>query len=117
LTIAIADAFSDALAIHISEESERKHTTREIWEATISTFLSKFVFALTFLLPLSFFPLSFAILVSVVYGLALIGIFSFYIAKEEGIGRWKVVIEHLLIALVVVGVTHYVGDWIRKIFV
>ncbi|HIE31931.1 MAG TPA: hypothetical protein EYP67_06070, partial [Methanosarcinales archaeon] len=26
LTIAIADAFSDALGIHVSEESESKHT-------------------------------------------------------------------------------------------
>ncbi|MGB6865995.1 MAG: VIT1/CCC1 transporter family protein, partial [Candidatus Aminicenantaceae bacterium] len=48
LTIAIADSFSDALGIHISEESENKHTKKEIWESTISTFLSKFVFALTF---------------------------------------------------------------------
>jgi len=46
LIIAIADAFSDALGIHISEESEGKHTTKEIWESTIATFLAKFVFAL-----------------------------------------------------------------------
>ncbi|GAI78411.1 unnamed protein product [marine sediment metagenome] len=30
LTIAIADSFSDALGIHVSEESEGKHTEREI---------------------------------------------------------------------------------------
>ena len=30
LTIAIADAFSDALGIHISEESENRHTAKEI---------------------------------------------------------------------------------------
>jgi VIT1/CCC1 family predicted Fe2+/Mn2+ transporter len=51
LTIAIADALSDALGIHISEESENKHTTKEIWESTISTFFSKFIFALTFVIP------------------------------------------------------------------
>ena len=34
LVIAVADALSDALGIHISEESENKHTQREIWEAT-----------------------------------------------------------------------------------
>jgi hypothetical protein len=28
LTIAIADAFSDALAIHVAEESENQHTAR-----------------------------------------------------------------------------------------
>ncbi len=45
LTIAIADAFSDALGIHISEESENKHTEKEIWISTIATFLAKFLFA------------------------------------------------------------------------
>ncbi len=55
LIIAIADAFSDALGIHISEESENKHDTKEIWESTIFTFLSKFVFALTFIAPFLLF--------------------------------------------------------------
>ena len=42
-TIAIADAFSDALGLHVSEEAEDIHSDREIWESTISTFFSKFV--------------------------------------------------------------------------
>ena len=57
LTIAIADSFSDALGIHISEESENRHTTREIWEATMATFASKFVFALSFIVPVLLFEL------------------------------------------------------------
>jgi hypothetical protein len=52
LTIAIADAFSDALGIHISEESEGKHNSREIWESTICTFFAKFVFSLIFIIPI-----------------------------------------------------------------
>lgn len=116
LTIAIADAFSDALGIHISEESENKHTTREIWESTISTFLFKFIFALTFILPVLLLQLSTAIIVSVVWSLSLLGIVSYYIAKEQREKPWKVVGEHLIIALVVVVMTHYVGDWISSTF-
>ena len=116
LIIAIADAFSDALGIHISEESENKHTTKEIWESTISTFLSKFVIALTFIIPLLLFQLSKAIIVSMVWGLSLLGIFSFYIAKEQKVKPWKVIVEHLLIALVVIIITHYIGDWIGSTF-
>ncbi|OGP55629.1 MAG: hypothetical protein A2Y65_00485 [Deltaproteobacteria bacterium RBG_13_52_11] len=114
LIIAIADAFSDALGIHISEESENKHTTLEIWEATIATFLAKFVFASTFIVPLLLFPLATAIIVSVVYGLLLLSLFSFYMAKGQGEKPWKVIAEHLLIAVVVVIVTHYVGDGVRR---
>jgi len=116
LIIAIADAFSDALGIHISEESENKHTTKEIWESTISTFLSKFVIALTFIIPLLLFQLPKAIIVSMVWGLSLLGIFSFYIAKEQKIKPWKVIVEHLLIALVVIIITHHIGDWIGSTF-
>jgi VIT1/CCC1 family predicted Fe2+/Mn2+ transporter len=35
LTIAIADSFSDALGIHISEESQGQHTEKEVWESNI----------------------------------------------------------------------------------
>ena len=116
LTIAIADAFSDALGIHISEESENTHTTREIWESTISTFLSKFFFAVTFVVPVLLLPLATAIIVSIVWGLSLLGIFSFYMAKEQKVKPWKVISEHLLIALMVIVITHYVGVWISSTF-
>lgn len=114
LTIAIADAFSDALGIHVSEESEQKHTTKEIWESTISTFFSKLIFALTFIIPVLLFELPMAIMVSVVWGLLVLGIFSFKIAKEQKAAPWKMVGEHLIIALVVIVITHYVGDWISS---
>ena len=67
LMIAIADAFSDALGIHVSEESENKHTAKEIWESTIATFFSKFIFALTFIVPIMLFPLPAAIIISIIY--------------------------------------------------
>jgi len=116
LTVAIADAFSDALGIHISEEADCKHTTKEVWESTISTFLSKFVFALTFVAPTLLFQLSTGIIVSVIWGLSLLGIFSFQIAKERKAEPWKVVTEHLVIALIVIIITHYVGEWINSTF-
>lgn len=116
LTIAIADAFSDALGIHISEESESKHTPKEIWLSAISTFLSKLIFALTFIIPVLLFKLSTAIMVSVIWGLSLLGIFSFRIAKEQKVEPWRMVAEHMLVALAVVIITHYLGDWIASRF-
>lgn len=116
LIIAIADAFSDALGIHISEESEKKHLTREIWESTIATFFSKFVFALIFIIPVLLLELPVAIVVSVVLGLFMLGVFSFIMAKEQKVKPWKVVTEHLIIALIVIAITHYLGDWISSKF-
>lgn len=116
ITIAIADAFSDALGIHISEESENKHTAKEIWEATIFTFLFKFTFAVTFIVPVLVCPLGTAIIVSVAWGLSLLGIFSFYMAKEQKAKPGNVISEHLLTALAVVAVTYYVGIWVGSTF-
>ncbi|OIO07399.1 hypothetical protein CO115_04315 [Candidatus Falkowbacteria bacterium CG_4_9_14_3_um_filter_36_9] len=115
LIIAIADALSDALGIHISEESEKNHSTKEIWEATGSTFFSKFVFSLLFILPFIFFPLLSAIIISIIIGLLLIIIFSYFIAKRKNISPYSVVSEHLIIAVLVIVITHYIGDLVAKI--
>ncbi|MBU1026914.1 MAG: VIT1/CCC1 transporter family protein [Candidatus Margulisbacteria bacterium] len=116
LTIAVADAFSDALGIHISEESENKHTTREIWESTVSTFLFKFIFALTFIVPVLLFQLSLAVIVSLVWGFSLLGLLSYNMAKEQNEKPWNVVLEHWLVALMVVVLTNYIGSFIATKF-
>lgn len=112
LTIAIADAFSDALGIHVSEESENVHTVKQIWAATAATFLAKSLFALTFAVPVILLPLSTAIGVSLAWGLAILAILSYAMAKSQGEAPWKIVGEHVLIALVVIGITRLVGDWV-----
>ncbi len=116
LTIAIADAFSDALGVHISEEAENKHTDREIWEATFSTLFSKFIFAMTFVVPVLLFPLSEALTVSVLWGLSLILVFSYFMAKQQKAKPLNVIAEHLVIAVLVILITNYVGAWIGSVF-
>ncbi len=112
LTIAIADAFSDALGIHISEESENKHTPKEIWISTMATFLSKFLFATSFIIPVLIFELSTALLISIVWGLSVLSIVSYIIAKEQGNKPYGVIAEHLVIAVIVIILTHLTGNMI-----
>lgn len=112
IAIAIADAFSDAAGIHVAEEAENRHGTREIWEATLSTFFSKFVFALTFVVPVLLFELPVAIWLSIGWGLSLIIIFSYHIATKQGVKPYAVVVEHVAIVVLVIVTTHYVGKWI-----
>jgi len=114
VTIAIADAFSDALGIHISEESENTRTTKQIWASTVATFVSKFFFALTFVIPVLFLRLSTAIIVSLVWGLSILTLLSYFVARAQANKPWKVIGEHLLIAGTVIAITHSIGDWINK---
>lgn len=109
LTIAVADALSDALGIHISEESEAVHTSREIWVASASTFLSKLTMALTFVIPVLFLPLVGAVIVAVAWGaIALIGL-SVAMARRQGIDPKPIVLEHLGVATLVVVAAQLLG--------
>ncbi len=114
ILIAISDALSDAMGIHIAEESEHKHSEREIWESTIATFLSKFFFSMTFVVPVLLFQLTTAIIVCIAWGLFLLTILSVYLAVRQGNKPYRSVLEHLLIAIVVVVITHLVGDWVAS---
>lgn len=117
LTIAIADAFSDALGIHISEESENVHCAKDIWEATIYTFLFKFIFALTFIAPVLLLNLTTAVIASVIWGISALSLLSYMIAKQENNKPGPAVAEHLLIAFAVIIITHYAGDWIATVLI
>lgn len=112
LTIAIADSFSDALGIHISEESENNHTQKEIWQSTIATFLFKFFAALTFIVPVVFLRFSMAIAASIIWGVFVMSVLSYKIAKSQGEHPFKIAGEHLLIMAAVIATTHYAGKWI-----
>jgi VIT1/CCC1 family predicted Fe2+/Mn2+ transporter len=116
LTIAIADALSDALGIHVSRESDAAVSAREVWISTVATFLSKLVFALTFLVPVLLLELTRAVWVSVGWGLALLASLSWAIARAERERPAKVVAEHVSIGLAVIGISHLVGEWISTRF-
>ncbi len=113
LVIAIADAFSDSLGIHISEESEKKHSKGEIYKASVYTWIAKFFFAMSFLLPVLLLPMELAVIASVLWGLSLLAVFSYCIGDGN---RWSAVGEHVLIAAVVIIASHYVGVFISSYF-
>lgn len=112
IAIAVADAFSDSLGMHVSEEAELKHSAKDIWQSTIATFFTKFFIAMTFAVPVLLASLPTAVIISVIWGLLLITIYSIKIAKEEKISAYKAVFEHVGIAVLVVIATHYLGRFI-----
>ena len=112
LTIAIADAFSDALGIHIVEESSHRNGHRAIWEATIVTFFTKFLIALSFIVALLVFDLPLAIRINILWGLLLLIIFNYILAKNRKENPWIVIGEHVFIAGIVIAITFFIGKTI-----
>jgi len=72
LTIAVADAFSDALGMHVSEEGRGQSETATSLGGHLSTFVSKFAMALTFIVPVLLLDLGVAVWVSVAWGLVVL---------------------------------------------
>jgi hypothetical protein len=112
ITIAIADAFSDALGMHVSQESIVANSANKVWKSTMTTFLAKFFVALSFALPLLVFEINTAVIVDIVWGLALLASMSYYLARVRKERSLYVVGEHLAIAIAVIILTRAVGSYI-----
>jgi len=116
LIVAIADSMSDALGIHLSEESGANHSTAHVWTATAVTFLTKLVVALTFILPFFLLPLDAATIAALAWGALLLALMSWQIARLQQTAPWPVIAEHLGVATAVILASHFVGLWIGRAF-
>ena len=114
--IAVADAMSDALGIHLAEEANPDATAHHIWSATISTFLNKFIFALSFAVPLLLLPLDQAVIASLAWGMLVIIVLSYFLARAQNASPVMIIAEHLTIAVLVVVFSHLIGVWVRNTF-
>lgn len=115
LTIALADSFSDALGIHVSEESEGVHTPRQVWAATAATFFAKLFTAFTFAIPVVVLSLDTAVIVSMVWGGCALTALSVDLARRQGVGAGQLVLEHLTVGAFVVAAAHLVGMGIAAV--
>jgi len=116
LIIAIADSLSESMGIHISLETENHLSNKAIWEATVYTLANKFIFSSIFIIPVLLFELTTAIIISIMIGLYLIFVLSIVIARSRNEPPLRVVIEHLAISVVVIILTHFIGQWIHYTF-
>lgn len=116
LVIAVADAMSDALGIHLAEEANPDTDHLHVWAATIVTFLTKFVFSISFAIPLLLLPLGPAVIASVIWGLLVIVVLSFFLAKSQDESPFSIIAEHVGIAVLVLVLSHYIGVWVAATF-
>ena len=116
LVIAVADAMSDALGIHLSEEADPGKPHSQVWAATGFTFLTKFVFASSFAIPLLLLPLQQAVLASIAWGMTVIAVLSLFLARAQRERPLPIILEHLGIALVVIVLSHAIGTWVGRTF-
>lgn len=113
LIIAIADNIADSLGIHILKEAEGAHK-KEIYLATLGNFTVRFILAMTFVMIILLLPSYLALFVSVIWGLFLLTVLSYSIARTKKINPFKETAWHLLVALLVIVGSKLLGDLISN---
>jgi VIT1/CCC1 family predicted Fe2+/Mn2+ transporter len=111
LVIAIADNISDSVGIHIYQESECI-SNQEAWFSTSTNFIARLLVSLTFVILVSAFPIKLAVACSIAWGLALLSVLSYVIAKEREVVACLAIFEHLAIAVLVIMLSHFAGGFI-----
>jgi len=115
LVIAIADNISDSLGIHIYQESDLKKS-EVVRVSTFFNFITRFFVIFIFILFVLFLPLLYASILSIIWGISLLIVLSYYIAREQKVNPYKAIIEHVTIAVVVIIVSNYLSEWILNVF-
>jgi VIT1/CCC1 family predicted Fe2+/Mn2+ transporter len=111
LVIALADNISDSLGIHVYQESECIDI-RETWFSTFTNFLTRIIVSLTFILQVLFMPINTAVVSSIIWGLLLLSVMSYLIAKDRKISPYRAIVEHLVIAIMLIAASNFVGAWV-----
>ena len=111
LVIAIADNISDAVGIHIYQESELLEA-REVWLCTFTNLITRFLVSLTFIALVFFLPLKLAVVSTLTWGLLLLSIMSYMIARDKGMNPCLAILEHLALAIAVVTASNFFGQYI-----
>ena len=115
LVIAIADNISDTLGIHIFQESDLKKSD-VVRVSTFFNFLTRFVVILVFILLIFFLPIVYGMIFSIFWGISLLTVLSYLIAKEQKINPFKAVFWHVALAILVIIVSNFLSEWIMNIF-
>ena len=115
LSIAIADGLSESMSMHVSKRCESRNPLY-IWESVFAQLSAKFIVTMSFAIPVLLTNLHTAVLIDIGWGLFLLVVLSFFVSEYEGRKKWRDILEHLLVAILVVALSYGAGEWINAKF-
>jgi vacuolar iron transporter family protein len=110
--IALADNISDSLGIHMYQEGEFS-SFRNVWRATLLNFTTRFFVILIFIVIVLLLPPPLAIIGSILYGYFILTIISYLVARKRNLAPKGIILEHIIIATLVLGLSKYISYLIR----
>jgi VIT1/CCC1 family predicted Fe2+/Mn2+ transporter len=113
LILAFADNISDSLGIHIYRESQySKPNCKKI--NTFTNFLTRFFITLFFALSVFFLPINYAVIFSIIIGIAILSALTYFIALSQKINPYISILKHVSIAVLVMAASFFVSMLIRN---
>jgi len=113
--IAFADNISDSLSMHIHQESIFS-SFRKVWGMTLANFFARMLVITVFIGFIACLPPILAIVSSILYGFLILIAISFLVARKRSIRPGRLILEHILIATVVLILSKYIAYLIQLRF-
>jgi len=113
LIIAVADNFSDAFGIHLQEESQQV-SPKEVTMTTTYNFLARLITTTILILFIILLPMTIAIILSVIYGLIIMILLSYHIAKVQKVNPYKSAFRHVMLAIAIMVASFIFRELITK---
>lgn len=110
LVIALADNISDALGIHVYQESDVSR--KDVWLSTFTNFSTRLLVSLFFIFLIIVLPIYSAIIFSIILGILILVVISIIIAKNRKVNPVLLSIEHVGIAVIVITLSNFLGKLI-----
>ena len=115
LIAALADNLTDALSIHIFQESEQRDQ-KEAFMGTLTNFLARLLLCISFVVLVGLFPLAHAGKVAVAWGMVLLAALTYLVARERKVSPALEIVKHVVVASAVILASIAIGHWVNAEF-
>lgn len=109
---AIADGFANSTAFHVSEETERFHSKKEVYKSTLYCFVSTIISFIIPIIPIIFLPLNLGIIIGVIIAFIMMILLGYFVAKIARRNWKKLSLEYLIMGIVAAIACYFVGQLI-----
>ena len=114
LIAALADNLTDALSVHIFQESEQLDE-KDAFTGTLTNFATRLLLCVSFVCLVLLLPRTHAAEAAIGWGALLLAALSYLVARERKLNPLLEVAKHLGVASTVIVVSMLIGHWIRRV--
>ena len=111
LVIALADNISDSFSILIFQESGRL-SKKEVWISTLTNFFARLLVSSTFIILIILLPIKHAVVYSVIWGLLILTIMTYTIARRRKVSPYFAILVHTIVAVLVIVASNLLGGFL-----